>query len=113
MLGSPLLVAGLTVTALAVWLALWWRRSREPQSEKRERWELLPLRFKLACWGVVTPLFVAAIVVPFLVPSRWGDALGLVAWFLALVGMIVLEIRAVAWYKLQGLLPTYNHDQAP
>ena len=58
--------------------------------EKRERYQALPLRYKLMCWFVVTPL---AACTPF-----YEACAGI-----ALVLMFLLEAACVRWYRKAGL----------
>ena len=58
--------------------------------EKGQRYEALPLRYKLMCWLVVTPLFVSSVFV--------SGAF----FFIAIASYIGLEIACVNWYRKNG-----------
>lgn len=103
-----LLVVSLVIAV--VWLIRRWGPYPSKDPAKIARWKALPLRFKFVCWFGVCPLFALSIVLPF-----WLHGLAaLVSWVLlfatALVCMSILEGRVVAWYKANGLLPTYDHE---
>lgn len=95
MLGLSLVHAGILfgvvyATSLVV-LFLVNRREFHRCPEKRERYQALPLGYKLACWFVVVPVFAGTLLRPELFLG------GIVSYSL-------LEGLCVRWYRKAGLL---------
>jgi hypothetical protein len=89
------------VIALA-WLIMRWGPIPSRSPEKRARWRALPLRFKLACWFGVTPIYGLCFALVLAGEGAMvvaGLLAGVVAWALH----IALEGRVVAWYRANGL----------
>ena len=68
------------------------KREFKRNPEKGARYEELPLRYKLACWVVVVPLFT-------------GTALQPALFLGAILAFAFLEAACVRWYRKAGLLP--------
>ena len=111
-MGTQEVIAVVAGLALVVILANEWRRARGGDSEKRERWRRLPIRFKFACRFVVVPLFCLAFAAPLFKPHWVGGIVALISTGLAWVAMAIAEIRAVAWYRSNGLLPELKNEDA-
>ena len=67
------------------------RREFGRSPEKKHRYRLLPIGYKLACWFLVAPQCAAVAVWP------WFAASGMVSYAL-------LEAACVRWYRKSGLL---------
>jgi hypothetical protein len=102
-----LVIAILAVTL--VWLVKRWGPFPSKDPEKIARWRVLPLRFKLACWFGVTPLFILAVILGISLTGLAG-LLGLLVLIIAWVSMLLLEGRVIAWYRENGHFRTYNHQ---
>ena len=81
--------ACLYVLALAS-LAFLNKRDFERNPEKRKRYIALPLPYKFGCWFVVVPMFVGAVLVPWL-------------FLAAIVAFLLLEAACIRWYRRAGL----------
>lgn len=68
------------------------RREFKRCPEKGERYEALPLGYKLGCFLVVAPLFAGTLINPALIVG-------------AGIAMLLLEAACVRWYRKMGLLP--------
>lgn len=66
-----------------------WEFKRRP--EKRARYRVLPIRYKLSCWFIVVPLFA-------------GTLLEGMLFLPALAFFALLEVACVRWYRKAGLL---------
>jgi len=87
------LAALATYAGILLLLALLNKREFRLSPEKGERYQRLPAHYKVGCWLVVVPLFVASIFL--------HAAIGL----LAIVAFGVVEALCVRWYRRNGLLP--------
>lgn len=86
------LAAIATYAAVLAMLAVLNRKEFLRCPEKGERYRVLPLPYKFACWFGVVPLFVAAAFV--------HGAL----FFAAIAAYAAVEILCVRWYEKHGLL---------
>jgi uncharacterized membrane protein len=87
---TQILLPGLSYLFVLVVLAMMNKRDFLRCPEKRLRYKALPVHYKLLCWFVVTPFFVASVFV--------HAAL----FFIAIVLYIGLEIACVSWYRKNG-----------
>ena len=69
--------------------------------EKAQRYAVLPVRYKLACWVLVMPAIVALPLVLWLVFE--SPYLSVVAHVAGLIGFAALEIACVSVYRRHGL----------
>jgi hypothetical protein len=103
------LVAIVCLAVACVWLIKRWGPFPSRDPDKAARWQVLPLRFKFACWFGVTPLFAIGIVLLGILKGYAALAgLGIIA--VAWICMVVLEGRVVSWYRANGHFRTYQHE---
>lgn len=77
------------------------RRDFRRNPEKAQRYSVLPVRYKLACWLLVLPSITALPLVLWLVYDFLY--LAVVAQVMGLVGFAALEIACVSVYRRRGL----------
>jgi hypothetical protein len=85
-----ILLPTLAYLAVLVLLKIMNKREFVRCPEKGERYNALPLRYKLSCWFVVTPLFIASVFVS-------GAII-----FIAIATYVLLDIACVRWYRKNG-----------
>jgi hypothetical protein len=87
------------IVSLGVYALMKRNELRDP--DKAQRYQVLPIHYKLACWcGVLPMLFAAPLALVFALDSK---EFAMMPPFLGLVGYASLEIACVPIYRKHGL----------